>query len=80
MRLSRIGYIGLAAAAIGMLAPTFTPPAIHAQMTTTKKRRREVAPISIYRESRLNRSRKWAYAETYADARRISPFPNRPVR
>lgn len=30
--------------------------------------------------SPLNRSRNWPYAETYADARAISPFPSRPVR
>lgn len=28
----------------------------------------------------INRSRKWDYAETYKDARAISPYPQRPIR
>lgn len=32
------------------------------------------------RYSRLNRSRHWDYAETYKEARAMSPFPHRPVR
>lgn len=28
----------------------------------------------------LNRSRHWRYAETYSQARALSPFPDRPVR
>lgn len=34
-----------------------------------------------YRQNRkLNRSNKWPYAESYADARAISPEPHKPVR
>lgn len=29
---------------------------------------------------KLNRSARWPYAETYEGARRMSPFPHRPVR
>lgn len=30
--------------------------------------------------NRLNRSRRWPAARSYAEARAKSPFPNRPVR
>lgn len=46
-------------------------------------RKRAPKPIAISaprRETRLNRSRHWDYAETYQDARLISPFPQRVVR
>lgn len=29
---------------------------------------------------RLNRSRKWPRAESYVDARAMSPYPHRPIR
>lgn len=29
---------------------------------------------------RLNRSQKWAQAKSYKEARKLSPFPNKPVR
>lgn len=37
-------------------------------------------PKGWRRINRLNRSRRWAFAETYAEARALSPYPNRPVR
>jgi hypothetical protein len=42
---------------------------------------RATGPVSAYRAySRLNRSRKWRHANTYAEARAMSPYPERPVR
>ncbi len=33
-----------------------------------------------FKNPKLNRSSKWEPADTYAEARAISPYPNRPVR
>lgn len=38
---------------------------------------RERAPRNV---GHLNRSRRWRWAGTYAEARALSPFPERPVR
>jgi hypothetical protein len=58
------------AAAIG--APSWNPfAAISRDLTPRRQVRR------LYR---LNRSRRWRPARTYQEARRISPFPERPVR
>ncbi len=37
-------------------------------------------PKAYRRINRLNRSQHWRRAMTYAEARALSPFPDRPVR
>ncbi len=82
MRSSRFGILGnLAAAAAAMaIAPAaIIEPDRPSQAVQRTSRQR--VQVSQHRPvARLNRSRRWPYAETYADARAISPFPNRPVR
>lgn len=41
---------------------------------------RHSVPSGYRRISRPNRSRKWRSARTYAEARAMSPYPERPVR
>lgn len=63
----------MAAGALAGLAVATEPPAAAP--------RSRVATRSYWRRSsKLNRSSKWDYAETYEEARKLSPFPNRPVR
>jgi hypothetical protein len=48
-----------------------------------RRQRVQTQPEPIYRHPkspRLNRSNKWPHAKTYAEARAMSPFPERPVR
>jgi hypothetical protein len=45
-----------------------------------KRPQRRPSPAIYRRSADLNRSRKWQYAESYDDARRISPCPHVPVR
>lgn len=74
MRSSRLGVLsGLAAAAA---AVSITRPAI-IQVQEFPMRR---VALSERRESQLNRSRHWNYAETYKEARAMSPTPWTPVR
>lgn len=67
----------LAALAEAMLSPIAV---IGSPSVTSPRRAPRRAQVAHYRRSNLNRSKRWPYAETYADARRISPFPDRPVR
>lgn len=67
------------------LAGAFTLPSIAIAPTAVieraARRGHRRPPIAIYRTApRLNRSRRWAFAESYGDARRISPCPHIPVR
>lgn len=86
MKSFRIGSALIAAAAMGMALTPVTPStekAISAEAPKPmqrQKKQRAPNPMSWGRTSNLNRSRKWKYAATYADARAISPFPARPVR
>lgn len=63
------GWAGLASA---FSAPAWNPFASAARELLPRRR--------IRRVYRLNRSRYWRPARTYLEARRISPFPERPVR
>jgi hypothetical protein len=36
--------------------------------------------VARYPKTKLNRSNKWKPARTYAEARAMSPYPERPVR
>lgn len=42
--------------------------------------RKQVIAQGHYINPMLNRSQHWPYAASYAEARRISPVPNNPVR
>lgn len=65
-----------AASAAGLVA--IDPQVI--EQRQLKPRRRIQVQMQDNRISRLNRSKRWDYAETYKEARAISPFPHRPVR
>jgi hypothetical protein len=77
----------IAAAAMGLAAgPSVTitnEKAINSeapQPARKVKKQKAPQPMAWGRSSTLNRSRHWRYAKTYADARAISPFPERVVR
>lgn len=42
--------------------------------------RKQILASGNYKNPKLNRSAKWPYADSYMEARAISPFPNNPVR
>jgi len=72
-----VGGLGLAAA----LAQPIAAITISAPREVKSEARQRRPPMAIYAPPpRLNRSRHWAYADSYENARRISPFPHRPVR
>lgn len=72
-------HLGRLAALAGVLPlAMIMPPS--AQVQQAQPARRPVQQTQPRRESRLNRSKHWDHAETYKDARFISPFPHRPVR
>jgi hypothetical protein len=83
MRSISIAAAGLMALSLGASAfvvsdkPAVAPdsPALPRKLQARRPpvKRERVAP-------RLNRSRRWRYAESYVDARRISPVPDQPVR
>lgn len=70
-----IAGLAMAAAASVTLAE---PPKPEAERP---KKHQAPAPRPAPRGAvRLNRSRHWDYAATYAEARAQSPYPHRPVR
>jgi hypothetical protein len=77
---SRFGVLGALTAALLYGFPGAPMHRISGYVSGAAMRMRR-PPVAIHRPPpRLNRSRHWAYAETYKDARRISPFPTMPVR
>lgn len=69
------------AASIAMIVPPSLQIQDEPRLAPETKRELRRAPIRRQRRApRLNRSRHWAYAETYKDARRVSPYPHRAVR
>lgn len=66
------------AAAVAALVPPFSLD--HVPMTSGPAPRGTREMRVLRSGIRLNRSRRWAYASTYAEARLLSPYPNRPVR
>lgn len=72
-RYGRFGVVGLgilASLAIALPAIAVEAPSLMRRMPRTR----------VHRFPRLNRSRHWRPAQSYVHARRISPFPDRPVR
>ncbi len=74
--------IGLATAAAALSIGGLGPNVMTSNVDPKEQPRR---PAPKPRKSRLpsprlNRSRNWRYARSYAEARAMSPFPDRPVR
>lgn len=63
----------VAAAGLAMAPPAIVQPAQEERQAPKRITRQR-------RASNLNRSKHWEYAETYKEARLLSPFPHRPVR
>lgn len=81
MHKRNFGMLAVLASALTM--NIFTLPALSPRppkIRSVQRKRRKTAPKSWGRVSHLNRSRHWPYAATYKEARRISPYPDRPVR
>lgn len=74
MRHRGLGMLA-ALSAYGLLAPM---PVI--SQAEPKQAARQTVAATSRKESRLNRSKHWPHAETYQEARDLSPFPDRPVR
>lgn len=75
MRFRHLAVMGTALMALPVYSVPTTQRAEYVARQERQARRR------FERRARsLNRSRHWAPAETYKDARRISPYPDRPVR
>ena len=75
-------HLVVAAAAMAAIAtPAVTQAAQESSRREQKREARKRVQITApRRESRLNRSKHWDHADTYQEARLISPFPHRPVR
>lgn len=74
----RFRHIAIMASALVALPVFATPASQRAEYVA--RRERQARRVFERRARSLNRSRHWPKAETYKDARRISPYPDRPVR
>lgn len=80
MAMSALGRIAAATAAMATITIT-NEPNIRPAPRLKKQRQEHVQVQPYYSKSPgLNRSRHWPPASSYADARAMSPYPNRPVR
>jgi hypothetical protein len=78
---SRFGFAAAAMTILARALPPMAPGFFLQPHITSMRQRLPRAPRVIERRApRLNRSRHWPFAETYKDARRISPVPLSPVR
>lgn len=77
MRTNR-SFIGLSVAT--MLAAALPMPSVARSLSSGPSPKGAKVTRTLRSRVRLNRSRKWADATTYKEARAMSPFPERPVR
>lgn len=72
--------VGLMAAALAALGSVGGPSIVLERPPERPATNKRVEVTRMRGPSRLNRSRHWEHAETYKEARAISPFPKNPIR